>query len=342
MDQKTALIELEKVLNEMISTPMGRRTFLSSVGLLMASCATPEKTRYREGSNEGQSTELTVEDEKRMTQEVLPKMRQEYPPLNNPTLQTYVRGIGQKVVSANRLHGNPYEYSFTVVDVPYVNAFALPAGTVFVTTPLIAMADSEAELAGVIGHEIGHIQARHTAERIDAAKKAEGKSWIFGAAGGVLGGALGYGLGRMMCRQGDNECLTKATMYGAAAGAGGGLLIQRFKFMANSREDEMEADRIGFRTAVNAGYDKDACGLFYAKLLKMEQQAKGNRDKLTAALADAMSTHPPSQERVNQMNELASSAPRNPRAIVNTVAFDQMRELAKKVSKKPEQKQGAS
>ena len=338
MDQKTALVELEKVLDEMIATPMGRRAFLGSVGLLMASCAAPEKTRYREGSNEGQATELSVEDEKRLTREVLPKMRQEYPPLNNPSLQTYVRNIGQKVVSANKLQGNPYDYNFTVVDVPYVNAFALPAGTVFVTTPLIAMAESEAELAGVIGHEIGHIQARHTAERMDAAKKAEGKSWIFGAAGGVLGGALGYGLGRMMCRQGDNECLTKAAMYGAAAGAGGGLLIQRFKFMANSREDEMEADRIGFRTSVNAGYDKEACGLFYAKLLKMEQQSRGNRDQLTAALADAMSTHPPSQERVNQMNELARSTPKNPRAIVNTVTFDQMRVLASKISQKHQQK----
>jgi predicted Zn-dependent protease len=336
MNQKTALIELDKILNEMIKTPMGRRAFLGSVGLLMASCATPEKTRYREGSNRGQDTDLTVEDEKRLTREVLPKMRQEYPSLNNVSLQTYVRGVGQKVVAANRLQGNPYDYNFTVVDVPYVNAFALPAGTVFVTTTLIAMAESEAELAGVIGHEIGHIQARHTAERMDAAKKAEGQSWIFGAAGGVLGGALGYGLGRMMCRQGDNECLTKAAMYGAAAGAGGGLLIQRFKFMANSREDEMEADRIGFRTAIHAGYDKDACGLFYAKLLKMEQQSKGNQDKITAALADAMSTHPPSQERVDQMKELANSTPRNPRAIVNTAAFDQMRALALKLSKQPQ------
>ncbi len=334
MNQQQALVELEKTLRQLISTPMGRRTFLGSVGFLMASCASPEKTRYREGSNEGQATDLSVDDEKRMTQEVLPKMRQEYPPLNNPSLQTYVRGIGNKVVSANHLHGNPYEYSFTVVDVPYVNAFALPAGTVFVTTPLIAMADSEAELAGVIGHEIGHIQARHTAERMDAAKKSEGKSWLYGAAGGILGGALGYGLGRMMCRQGDNECLSKAALYGAAAGAGGGLLIQRFKFMANSREDEMEADRIGFRTATNAGYDKDACGLFYAKLLKMEQQAKGNRDKITAALADAMSTHPPSQERVNQMNEMAASTPKNPKAIMSTTAFDQARNLAMKLSKK--------
>lgn len=328
------MIELEKTLNELISTRMGRRAFLGSMGMLLASCATGEKTRYREGSNEGQVTSLTVEDEQRMTQEVLPKMRQEYPPLNNPPLQTYVRGIGDRIVTANKLQNNPYNYNFTVVDVGYVNAFALPAGTVFVTAPLIAMAETEAELAGVIGHEIGHIQARHTAERMDAAKKAEGKSWIYGAAGGVLGGALGYGLGRFMCKQGDNECLGKAAMYGAAAGAGGGLLIQRFAFMANSREDEMEADRVGFRTAVNAGYDKDACGTFYAKLLRMEQQAKGQRDQITAALADAMSTHPPSQERVNQMNDMASSTPKNPRAVVSSASFDQMRALAARVAKK--------
>ena len=122
----------------------------------------------------------------------------------------------------------------------------------FVTAPLLAMADSEAELAGVIGHEIGHIQARHTAERMFVQKKSQNKSLLYSIGGAALGGLLGAGIGKLTCRQQDRECLKRAATYGAMAGAGGGLLITKYKFMANSREDEMEADRIGFRTAHGA------------------------------------------------------------------------------------------
>ena len=95
-------------------------------------------------------------------------------------------------------------------------------------------------------------------------------------------------------------------MAGAAAGASGGLLIQKYKFMANSREDEMEADRIGFRTAVRAGYSQDHVGSFYAKLLKMEEARQGSGTSILQSFADALSTHPPSRERVAQMGQLAA------------------------------------
>lgn len=312
---------------------MGRRTFLASLPLLMAACAT-EQHRQREGNLRGDETSLTVADEQKMTSEVLPQMRKDYPPIQNPQLQSYISQLGQKIVRANNLQGNPYNYNFTAVDVGYVNAFALPAGTIFVTAPLIAMADSEAELAGVIGHEVGHVKARHTAIRMDQAKKAESKSWMYAAGGGILGGALGYGLGKMLCKQGDDECMQKATMYGAAAGAGGGLLIQKYAFMANSREDEMEADRIGFRTSVAAGYDKDKVGLFYDKLLKMEEQNRGKQNGVMASLADAMSTHPPSKERVVQMNQMEAETPRNPKAITSTKEFERMKALCAELAKR--------
>lgn len=336
MEQKEALQKLDDVLKQWTNTRMGRRTFLASLPLLMAACAT-EQHRQREGNLRGDETSLTVADEQKMTSEVLPQMRKDYPPIQNPQLQSYISQLGQKIVRTNNLQGNPYNYSFTAVDVGYVNAFALPAGTIFVTAPLIAMADSEAELAGVIGHEVGHVKARHTAIRMDQAKKAESKSWIYAAGGGILGGALGYGLGKMLCKQGDDECMQKATMYGAAAGAGGGLLIQKYAFMANSREDEMEADRIGFRTSVAAGYDKDKVGLFYDKLLKMEEQNKGKQNPLMASLADAMSTHPPSKERVTQMNQMEAETPRNPKAITSTKEFEKIRALCLELAKRKQQ-----
>lgn len=337
-----ALKDLEKFLDEWTSTPMGRRAFLSSLPILMAACSSaPSKTRYREGDNSGQNTEMTVADELKLTQEVMPQMKKDYPTLQNPELQTYISGLGKKLVAANKLDGNPYNYNFTVVDVDYVNAFALPAGTVFVTTPLIALAETEAELAGVVGHEIGHIRARHTAERMEKQKKEQNKTIGYTLGGALLGGLLGYGVGRAACKKGDDDCIKKAAELGAGAGGMGGLLIQRYAFMQNSREDEMEADRIGFRTSVAAGYDKDKVGLFYAKLLQMEKSRGTQSSGFMKSISDAMSTHPPSQERVNQMNELAAQQKQSKNAISSTIQFDKMRKIAQNVAASKPKKAGA-
>lgn len=325
--QDLILGELEKTLKELIATSRGRRTFLKAVPLLLAACATPPKTRYREGDNSGQASALTVDEERRMTSELLPKMQKDYPPLRNTRMQSYIGDLGYKIIKRNKLEDRPYNYSFTLVDVNYVNAFALPAGTVFVTTPLLAMADSEAELAGVIGHEIGHIKARHSAERMFAARKAKEKSWLYALGGGLTGAALGYGLGQLICPPKDRECLAKAVTYGGVAGSGGGLLIQKYAFMANSREDEMEADRIGFRVSIAAGYHKDYVGRFYSKLLKMEQDRKEGHNRVMVAFSDALSTHPPSQERVQQMNEMAREV--RGEGQVSNRDFDRIRERAR-------------
>lgn len=296
--------------------------------LILVSCATPTGSRHREGSNVGQETRLTVEDERRLSREVLPQMQKDYPPTKNQELQRYIANLGMKIVRANNLEGNPYQYEFTVVDSKGVNAFALPAGKVFVTVPLIAMATSEAEIAGVLGHEIGHVMARHSAERMYAMEKQQGKTLLYAAGGGVVGAAAGLGLGLILCPDKDAACLAKAAVLGGAVGAGGGLLVQKYKFMANSREDEFEADRIGFKLAVNAGYDKDQVGKFYETLLRMEQQAQQGGAPLLKSLADAMSTHPPSRERVEQVREMAAKSPGSKNAIVNTQEFQNIRLIA--------------
>jgi beta-barrel assembly-enhancing protease len=267
-----------------------------------------------------------------MAREAVAEMRKDYPVHEDPELQKYVASVGNRMIAANGLNGNPYQYTFTVVDVPTVNAFALPAGTIFVTAPLLAMAETEAELAGVLGHEVGHVKARHTAERIDAAQRSTKRNILYALGGSVLGGAAGYGLGKLLCRPEDKKCLQTATIAGAAGGAGAGLLIQKYKFMANSREDEMEADRIGFRTSVKAGYEKDHVGTFYAKLLKMEESRNKGGSPMIASFADAMSTHPPSRERVAQMEELALHQ-RNSGSVVTTPTFERIRKRAQQYVK---------
>lgn len=192
------------------------------------------------------------------------------------------------------------------------------------------MADSEAELAGVIGHEIGHIQARHTAERMFVQKKSQKKTLMYTLGGGAVGGLLGYGIGKLTCRKQDKECMARAAKYGALAGAGGGMLIQKYTFMANSREDEMEADRIGFLTSVKAGFHKDHVGRFYNKLLEMEQKSKQG-GSILSGFADAMSTHPPSRERVQQMQAMASEN-RGQNGQVSSKSFEHYRKKAKQLA----------
>ncbi len=320
------LKEFESILAEWNSTSIGRKSFLASIPILLAACSTGS-SRMREGDNSGQTTAMTVEDEVQMTESVKPQMQKDYPPIQNAELQNYISTLGNNLVRANNLQANPYRYNFTVVGVNYVNAFALPAGTVYVTAPLIAMADSEAELMGVVGHEVGHIKARHTAERMDAAKKAESSTWKYAVGGGVIGGIAGFGLGKLICKPADNACLAKATAAGAVVGGGGGLLIQKYGFMANSREDEMEADRVGFKTSVASNYSKSHVGKFYEKLLQMEQENKKGGNAILTSLSDALSTHPPSKERVNQMNKMVEEEKANPNAIISSNDFDRMKKF---------------
>lgn len=305
--------------------------------LIVAACAPTTGSRYREGSNVGQETGMTVDDERRLTEEALPKMRKDYPSLKNQELQTYVSNLGMKIVRANNLEGNPYHYDFEVVDVNTVNAFAMPAGKIFVTAPLIAMASNEAELAGVLSHEVGHVMARHTAERMYVMEKNKNKTWLYTAGGGIVGAAAGFGLGSLLCPEDDADCLAKAALIGGALGAGGGLLVQKYQFMANSREDELEADRIGFRMSVGAGYDKDQVGKFYEKLLLMEEQAQATGNPIIKSIADAMSTHPPSKERVKQMNEMAMESPSVKNSVTNTPEFNQMKKIVLGLQKKERQ-----
>lgn len=306
--------------------------------LLVTGCATKSSSRYREGDNTGQETALTVEEERKLTQEALPQMKKEFPPITNQKLQNYIERIGNKIVAANNLKGKPYNYTFTVVEATQVNAFAMPAGSVFMTVPIIAMADSEAEIAGVLGHEIGHVTARHTAERMYQEKKQKSKGWLLGGVGGVIGGAAGYFLGKKLCNDGDTACKAKATVIGAGAGAAGGLFIHRYSFMKNSQEDELESDRVGFRYATNAGYDKNKVGDFYSKLLAMEQSSKKGQNALMSSLSDAMSTHPPSQERVDQAQEMRNLITKDG-GIGSTSEFIEMKKIAQEILADAQKKQ---
>lgn len=302
--------------------------------LLLISCSRGPTTsdRYREGDNSGQISALTVEEERNLSMEALKEMKKDYPPTKDKALQAYIEKIGNKLVKANNLDNNPYKYTFTVVEMNQINAFALPAGTVFITIPIIAMADSEAEIAGVLGHEIGHVTARHTAERMYVQKKEQKKTWLLGGVGAALGGTAGYLLGQKLCDPKDTQCKAKYALYGAGGGAVGGLMIQKYGFLKNSQEDELESDRVGFRYAVRAGYEKNNIGDFYNKLAIEEEKAKKGQNAMMGWLTDSMSTHPPSKLRVSQAKELKDSTPEN-NGIKSNAEFSAMKQRALNIMK---------
>ncbi len=89
----------------------------------------------------------------------------------------------------------------------------------------------------------------------------------------------------------------------------------------------MEADRIGFKTSVATGFHKDEAGKFYSKLLEMEKAHKKDNTPILSSVADAMSTHPPSEERVAQMREMAAQTPKQPNPRVSSKDFDRMKKV---------------
>lgn len=162
--------------------------------------------------------------------------------VQDPAIRAYVDEIGRKLVRQTEQPGA--KWKFTVLDSPVVNAFALPGGYVYVTRGLIALANDEAELAGVIGHEIGHVTAAHSANRQERSTLAQ-----LGVLGAQVAGAVAGLSGPLL------------DMLGQASGAAGQAYVASY-----SRTQEFEADQLGVRYLAAAGYDPSAEADFLASL----------------------------------------------------------------------------
>ena len=199
----------------------------------------------------------------------------EYAALANPELQAYVNEIGQRL--AKQSHRPELQWHFTVVDSPDVNAFALPGGYVYITRGIMAYLNSEAELAGVIGHEIGHVTARHGVRQQSASTAA--------GLGAVLGSILVPGMGN---QAGATLLQTLAQAWTAGYG----------------REHELESDRLGAEYLAKAGYNPQAMievvGVLKDQELFAAEQAKrdGRQPKTYHGTFD---THPSNDERLQQV-----------------------------------------
>ncbi len=160
-------------------------------------------------------------------------VRKQYGVYNSATLQTYVNEVGQNL--AKKSHRPQLNFQFAVVDSPQINAFALPGGYVYITRGLLAYLNSEAELAAVLGHEIGHVTARHGVQQYSAATAANIGATIVGILLSQYIGPAGQQLGQ------------------SALGILGNALISGY-----GREHELEADRLGAEYLARSGYSPQA------------------------------------------------------------------------------------
>lgn len=238
------------------------------------------------------STSISEADEKRIGSEEHPKILAEFGGAydERPGLNAYIDSVGQFVAAT--AERQDVKYTFTVLDSADINAFALPGGYVYITRGLLGLAVNEAEVAGVLGHEIGHVNARHSAERMGQQQKAQ----IGATLGTLLGGLLGGEQGAQMMGSISNEV------------AGGYLGTY-------SQNQEFEADSLGVRYLKRATYDPQAMATFLGALnanTHLEARLAGN-----AAAADAYNwkqSHPRTPERVQQA--INQAGPPTPGAMI--------------------------
>lgn len=205
------------------------------------------------------------------------KVEQTYGKFMTGPIADYVNQIGQRV--AKNTERKDVTYKFNVIDSPIVNAFALPGGYIYISRGLLTLANSEAELAAVIGHEIGHVTARHAAERMS-------HGTLVGLGAAVIGAAVGGGAGQ-------------------AASLGSNLYISSY-----SRGQEHQSDELGVRYISRAGYDPESMSVFLRSLdaqSKLEAKEAGKN----GSGFNYFSTHPLTTERVQQARAEASKYPAN-------------------------------
>ena len=212
---------------------------------------------------------------------------QQYGVYADPRLQAYVNDIGQKLAAQS--HRASLQWTFTVLDSPEVNAFALPGGYVYVTRGIMAYLDSEAELAGVIGHEIGHVTARHGAQRATRQQDA-GLGVLLATVAGAVAEAAGVGGATNLASQ---------VSQGVAAG-----------WLATySRDQELQADQLGAEYLSRNRYDPenmvDVIGVlknqerFAADLARAEGRAAPSGTNWLAS-------HPSNDQRLADIRRIAA------------------------------------
>lgn len=239
------------------------------IGVLLAGfalCKYYSNSQMNEITGENQRISITPEQEVAVGLESTPLMIEQYGGLHpDPAGQKMVKDIGQRIVQNSDAKKTPYQYDFHLLaDENIVNAFALPGGQVFITTALITQFESEDQLAGVLGHEIGHVVARHGAERIAKQELTQG---LTGAA---------------VIASGDYSTAQAAQMLA-------GIVNMKY-----GRDQELESDDLGVRFMTQSGYNPEAL----ISVMDILEKASGGKSQ-----PEFMSTHPSPDNRRGRIKE---------------------------------------
>jgi len=243
----------------------GRAFLPAAMTIALATCATNPVTGKRELSLISESQEVA------MGQDAAKQVVASISPVQDPSLQQYVSGLGMTLAKASERPNLPW--SFTVIDDPQVNAFALPGGPIFITRGILSHMNSEAQLVSVLGHEIGHITAKHSVQQMSQAQLAQ-----IGLIAAVI---VKPGLAG----------------FGDLASQGLGLLFLKF-----GRDDERQADDLGFRYMTNAGYAPTEMAEMFRTLQRLGGGSTEGR------VPEWLSTHPDPGNRVQKTLDLVAAA----------------------------------
>ncbi len=235
-------------------------------------------------TGEREYTTLTPAAEMQIGEEQHPRVLQEFGgAYDDPELQAYVEEVGNALAAVSDLP--ELDFTFTLLDSDVVNAFALPGGYVYITRGLLTLAENEAEMAGVLGHEIGHVTGRHAAQRQTRATGAGILATIGTIGAAILGGR------------------TAAELAQQVTGAGAQAWVASY-----SREQEFEADDLGIRYMVAAGYDPRAAASFLDKLHRVNDLERRLQGQDAGPGIGWFATHPATLDRVERAGELAAAA----------------------------------
>ena len=227
------------------------------------------------------------------------EVRDRYQQVQDPELRAYVNAIGERLAKTPTASAPGFPFSFTLLNYRQVNAFALPGGPAFVFTGLLKASDSEAEVAGVLAHEISHVVLRHGTHRMSKANVIKGPAEVIGI-------------------------LNSLTLIGRLANIGLGLTLNGI-FLKNSREDESEADALGTHIMSEAGYDPVAMARFFEKL---ERQGG-------PGVPEFLSDHPSPGNRVEAVQAEARTLPRRTYTYDNA-AFERVKLAIAKLPAPPD------
>ncbi|CAN5879599.1 M48 family metallopeptidase [soil metagenome] len=217
-----------------------------------------------------QKLNLNENEEIQMGLASAPKMAQMHGGLSpDVEARALVKKVGQRLVKATNADETPYQYDFHLLaDRKTVNAFALPGGQVFITEALFRMLKTEDELAGVLGHEIGHVVGRHSSEQI--------------AKSNLLGGLTTAAVIATSSDQGNNGSVQLAN------------LVNQLVSTKYGRADEIESDKLGVRFLHESGYNPEAL----IRVMEVLKQASGG-----GGGPEFMSTHPSPENRIQLIQE---------------------------------------